>query len=638
MRVVLGLFVTLLLSGPALAQVETYAAMPRIWAADLSPDGTHLATGCSPRGVREICIYDLAGGAAPVVIPAPDGGEMSAFDWPGNAYLIYYIDSVQTLPTQDGLRTMTLTQPVSYSLATGRSEPLMVNSRLVSPMVGAEGRVAMEITFALDTRAGSGSRIGGRDDSGTVVYEMNLENGRRVRRMEVSDGSTIGYLLNPEGEVVLDVRRFDETGQYSVHRPDGAQSPAIYSGIFPATQPRVYGVMDNGEAVVIRIPGSGLRRLDIATGALSAFDVGGEDVSQMAAIVDYYASEVVGFRYTDDLPRQIFIDPDLASLHAELKQILTEDSVTITTWTPDRTKLVVEGRDAGQPANFYLLDLNTGGLGLLDVETVLPEGQAPSSREYLEFTASDGLEIPAYLTLPPGFAEGDAPPALIVMPHGGPRARDTAEYDWWAAFYAAHGYAVFQPNFRGSTGYGEAFERAGYGGFGSRMIDDIIEGAHHLQETGRARPGQYCVIGGSYGGYAALMTALRDRDNVACAVSFAGVTDPFAFLGNRTRWQTTLRYWEQYMGDRFGDRDDQATITPVARADELTLPLLVLHGEDDTTVPFGQLRLLRNAMEGRDNVQFVTLPDADHYLGTPEARTVLLRESQAFLDANFPAH
>ncbi|WP_417471362.1 prolyl oligopeptidase family serine peptidase [Maricaulis sp.] len=638
MRAVLGLIVTLLFCGPGVAQVETYAAMPRIWAADLSPDGTHLATGCSPRGVREICIYDLAGGAAPVVIPAPDGGEMSGFDWPGNAYLIYYIDSVQTLPTQDGLRTMTLTQPVSYSLATGRSETLMVNSRLVSPMVGAEGRVAMEITFALDTRAGSGSRIGGRDDSGTVVYEMNLENGRRVRRMEVSDGSTIGYLLNPEGEVVLDIRRFDETGQYSVHRPDGAQSPAIYSGTFPANQPRVYGVMDNGEAVVIRIPGTGLQRLDIATGALSAFDVGGEDVSQMGAIVDYYASEVVGFRYTDDLPRQIFIDPDLAALHAELKQILTEDSVLITTWTPDRSKLVVEGRDPGQPANYYLLDLGTGGLGLLDVETVLPEGHAPGSREYLEYTASDGLAIPAYLTMPAGFAEGDAPPALIVMPHGGPRSRDTAQYDWWASFYAARGYAVFQPNFRGSSGYGEAFERAGYGGFGSRMIDDIIEGAHHVQESGRVRPGQYCVIGGSYGGYAALMTALRDPGNVACALSFAGVTDPFAFLGSRDNRHTSLRYWEQYMGERFGDRDEQATITPAARADELRLPLLIMHGEDDTTVPYGQFRLLRNAMEGRDNVRFVTLPDADHYLGTPEARTSLLRESQTFLDENFPAH
>lgn len=394
---------------------------------------------------------------------------------------------------------------------------------------------------------------------------------------------------------------------------------------------------DNGTAVAIRIPGTGLRRLDIATGEISRYDVGGTDVSLMGAIVDRYANSVVGFRYTDDLPRQIFTDPDLASLHAELKEILTENSVIITAWNMDRTKLVVEGRDAGQPANYYLLDLNSGGLGLLDVEAQLPEGQVASARDLIEYEASDGVSIPAYLTLPPGRTQADGALPLIVMPHGGPRSRDTAEYDWWAAFYAARGYAVFQPNFRGSIGYGYEFERAGYGGFGTRMIDDIIEGAHHLQAAGIARPGQYCVIGGSYGGYAALMTALRDPEHVACAVSFAGVTDPFAFLGGRNRWQTELRYWEQYMGDRYGDRAEQALITPVARVGELQAPLLILHGEDDTTVPYDQLRLLRNAMEGRDNVRFVTLQDADHYLGTPEARTILLRESQAFLDENFPA-
>jgi len=630
MRILVGLILASLLAGQGAAQVETFAAMPRIWDADISPDGSHLATGCSPRGVREICIYNLAGGAAPIVIPAPDGGNISGFVWPGNAYLIYYITTVRD--------SRTLSQPIAYSLATGRSELLMVNSHLVSPLVQSPDRVAMQITFALDSGPRTGSRLGGESDTGTIVYEMNLENGRRVRRMEVSDTSTIGFLLNPQGEVVLDVRYADQTGEYSVHRAQGAQNPRVYTGIFPTIQPQVHGVTDNGAAVAIRIPGSGLRRLDITSGALSSYEVGGEDVSQMGAIVDYYASQVVGFRYTDDLPRQIFIDPDLASLLAELKQILTEDSVLITAWTPDRSKLVVEGRDPGQPANYYLLDLNTGGLGLLDVETLLPEGQTVGTRELFEYTASDGLPIPAYFTRPSGFSAGDAPPPMIVMPHGGPRARDTAEYDWWAAFYAARGYLVFQPNFRGSTGYSYSFEQAGHGGFGTRMIDDIIEGAHRMQEAGIARAGQYCVVGASYGGYAALMTALRDRDNVACAVSFAGVTDPFAFLGSRERWATTLRYWEQYLGDRYGDRAEQATITPVARAAELQLPLLILHGEDDTTVPYGQMRLLRNAMAGRDTVRFVTLPDADHYLGTPGDRQTVLRESQVFLEQYFPAN
>lgn len=623
MRVISGLVLASILSGQGMAQVDTYAAMPHIRGASLSPDGSHLATGCSPRDQREICIYDLASGAAPIVIPAPDGGELSGFLWPGNEYLIYDVRTVQTVPTREGLRTWTLVQPVSYSLATGRSVLLTVDSWLASPMSGVEGRVAMSLPY------GSG---------GAGVYEMNLENGHRVRRLEVVGGNSTGLMLDQHGEVLLDIRYEDWDGAYAIYQVGDHAPSLVYSGVFPATQPRVYGLTESGGAVAISLPGTGLQRLDLATGALAAYQVGDLDVSQMAAIVDDYAAEVVGFSYIDDLPRQIFIDPELASLQTELHQILTEDSVTITAWTPDRTKLVVEGRDAGQPASYYLLDLNAGGLGLLDVEMQLPDGQSFGSRQSLEYAASDGLVIPAYLTLPPGWVEGNAPPPLIVMPHGGPQARDTAEYDWWAAFYAARGYAVFQPNFRGSSGYGEAFEQAGHGGFGSRMIEDIIEGAHSLQATGAVRPGPYCVIGASYGGYAALMAALRDPDNVACVVSFAGVTDPFALLGSRNRWQTTLRYWEQYLGDRYGDRAEQATITPVSRAGEFRAPMLILHGEDDTTVPYGQLRLLRNVMEGRDNVRFVTLRDADHNLGTPQARATVLRESQTFLEEYFPAN
>ncbi|WP_339742640.1 alpha/beta fold hydrolase [uncultured Maricaulis sp.] len=638
MPIFVGLVLALILSGPGAAQVETYAAMPRIWSADISPDGSHLATGCSPRGLREICIYDLESGAAPIVIPAPEGGRMTGFSWPSDSYLVYYVTSVQTLPTREGLRTWTLNQPIAYSVATGRSEMLMVGSNMVSPLIGDDDRIAVQITYALDTRARTGSRIESRDDFGTVVYEMNLQNGRRVRRLHVSTDSAFDYVMNQAGEAVLEARFVDETGQYTINRSGRGSHEAIYSGIFNGEIPAIYGLADGGRATAVRIPGLGLRRLDIASGEVSRFDVGDVDVSLMDPIVDDYAMDVVGFTYVDDLRRQIFTNPELAAVHAELRQILTEDSITITAWNRDWTKLVVVGEDSGQPANIYLLDLTSGGLGLLDVETVLPEGQAPSPRNRFDYTASDGLAIEAYVTLPPGQTQADGPFPLIVMPHGGPQARDTAGYGWWSSFYASLGYAVLQPNFRGSDGYGYDFLEAGYGGFGTRMIDDIIDGAHALQQSGLARPGAYCASGWSYGGYAALMVALRDPENVACAISFAGVTDPFAILESRNSLEISVRYWEQFMGDRYGNRAQQGTITPAERAADFRAPLLIMHGELDTTVPYGQFRLMYNAMEGRSNARFVTLPGEDHYLSNPQARATVLRESQAFLDENFPAN
>lgn len=636
MRLFTGLLLAATLSGTAAAQIDVYAAEPRIWATSLSPDGSHLATGCSPRGVRDICIYDLAGGAEPIVIPAPEGGRMSGFSWPSNSYLLYYVTTVQDVATSEGRRTWTLRQPISYSLATGRSALLVVESELVSPMSGADDRVAVQITYARDTRARTGSRIEGREDFGTVVYEINLQNGHRGRRLHVSANSTFDYVLDQAGEAVLEARFADETGEYSINLSGNGPHDAIYSGVYPGEIPRIFGLTDHGAAAVVRFPGEGLRHLDIASGDISRFDVGGADVSLMSPIVDEYAMDVVGFSYVDNLPRQIFTNPELAGLLTELGGILTEDSITIQAWNQDWTKLIVVGQDSGQPANIYLLDLTTGGLGLLDVETILPDGQTPTPLEEIEYSASDGLAIPAYISLPPGRTAEDGPFPLIVMPHGGPQDRTTAEYSWWPAYYASLGYVVLQPNFRGSSGYGYEFVEAGYGGFGTRMIDDIIDGARYLQETGIARPGAYCAAGASYGGYAAMMAALRDPENVACVISFAGVTDPFAILESRNNLEISLRYWEQFMGNRYGDRAEQATITPVERAAEFQAPLLLIHGEVDTTVPFGQFRLMRTAMDGRPDARFVTMPGEDHYLSNVEARTTLLRESSAFLEEYFP--
>ena len=635
MRVLFASIASLVLTGTGLAQIDTYAAMPRIWDAAVSPDGNRLATGCSPAGERAICIYDLTGATGALVIPPPDGGHMSGFYWPSSTHLIYRVSSVQNIATSSGRRNIDFSQPIAYSLETGRSALLMAQTDIISSLTDRDDRVAVEITYQLDDRPNTGSRLGNRGDFGTVVYEMDLDTGDRARRLERSGTSTSGYVLTPEGETIVEVRRDAESGRYALY--DVRQSDRlVYEARFPADAPYIYGFAGSQSGLAIWIPGTGLRRLDLDTGELSEFQIGEISVSRTVPIIDEYAAELVGFSYTNHLGGQIFIDEELAGLKAELEQILTEESVRIISWSADRNKLVVVGRDPGMPANYYFLDLTTGGLGLLDTEMAVPEGMVIPRREPLSYEASDGEVIPAYVTLPPGASLEDGPFPLIVMPHGGPQARDTARFDWWAAHYAQLGYVVLHPNFRGSSGYGAAFIEAGYGGFGTRMIDDMIDGASFLQQEGLARDGEYCVAGASYGGYAAFMMGLRDSERVACVISFAGVTDPFSMLADPSQLETETRYWEQYMGSRFSDTDYRVEITPVDRASELTMPVLAIHGENDVTVPEGQLRLLRNAIGSRHDVEMVLLPDEDHYLRTVESRTRLLQESTDFLQEHFP--
>jgi len=624
------------------AQLDTYSAMPSIWDAELSPSGTMLATGCSPRGVREICVFDLESGQRSIV-PEPDGATITGFYWPNDSYLVYWIRSYQSVDGQyAGESGYTARRAVSYgvedrtnAILLGRYSNVTGLGDITSSLTGRDDVVAMELTLAVDQDAATGSRLGDRRSRQTVAYEVSLEDGGMEEVLHTSNASATQFVLDPEGEVVAEVRHDDNNGRYSIHAADGRRRTEIYSGTHRVELPYIYGLTDAGAALAVYFPEQGVRRLSLADGAMSAYQIDGQTLSDVNAITDRITREVVGFSYVDDLPRQRFLDAELAGLLAELQQILTEDSVTLAAWSQTRQKFVVKGRNVGEPANYYLLDLATGGLGLLDVEQTLPEGVSVPPRRFVRYEASDGLEIHAWLTLPPGSSAEDGDFPLIVLPHGGPQSRDIGTFDWWPAYYASLGYAVLQPNFRGSLGRGHDFVAAGHGGFGTRMIDDIIDGARYLQAEGIARPGGYCAVGASYGGYAALMTALRDAENVACVATFAGVTHPFAMLGGRGN-TGYVRYWEAYMGSRFEDADYQDSISPMERAGEIDQPVLVMHGDQDTTVDYVQMEMLENAAGGRSNFRFVTFEGQDHYLGSQAARRALLEQSGDFLTEHLP--
>jgi dipeptidyl aminopeptidase/acylaminoacyl peptidase len=222
------------------------------------------------------------------------------------------------------------------------------------------------------------------------------------------------------------------------------------------------------------------------------------------------------------------------------------------------------------------------------------------------------------------------------MPHGGPLARDDASFIWHVNYFAQRGYAVLRPNFRGSDGYGLEFRKRGYGEFGGAMIDDIIDGAHFAIGSGVADRDRICSFGASYGGYAALMVALREPELLKCTVSIAGITDPTAMFGERLKlfhnYSSVMRFWESYIGSRFREKEEIIAASPVRRASEIPVPVLLIHGTDDFNVPVSQSRHLKKELELRDRpVKFVELQGVDHYFNSTQARRVVLGESDAFL-------
>jgi dipeptidyl aminopeptidase/acylaminoacyl peptidase len=253
------------------------------------------------------------------------------------------------------------------------------------------------------------------------------------------------------------------------------------------------------------------------------------------------------------------------------------------------------------------------------------------------YRAQDGLDIHAYLTLPRGRDPHNLP--LVVFPHGGPEARDDMGFDWWAQFMAARGYAVLRPNYRGSSGYGWNFVKAGDGEWIGKVQADLQGGVQKLVAEGIVDPKRVCIVGASWGGYLALAAATFTPDSYACAVSFAGLSDFDRDLYTGTSFESeSVSVWTRRLAAE-NDSGKLAAQSPVHFAERVKIPVLLLHSDHDTVVAIGQSKDEAEALQhAGKQVEFIKLEGDDHHLEFAETRTRLLKEIDRFLDAHIGGH
>jgi dipeptidyl aminopeptidase/acylaminoacyl peptidase len=323
-----------------------------------------------------------------------------------------------------------------------------------------------------------------------------------------------------------------------------------------------------------------------------------------------------------------------------IKGVFKGKQVTLASWTPDFAKLVVYVDAGTESGTYYLVDLTAKKVNPLG--RAFPKLAATDVGEVraIRYPAADGLTISGYLTLPPGRSAAKGLP-LIVLPHGGPQARDTAGFDWWAQALASRGYAVLQPNFRGSSGFGQAFTEAGHGEWGRKMQTDLSDGVSYLAADGTIDPKRVCIMGGSYGGYAALAGVTLQKDIYRCSVAVAGVADLRDFLQWRANMggskSLTIRYWNRFLGVEAYNDPKLDTLSPTRLAAQASSPILLIHGKDDTVVPYAQSADMAKALQGaRKPVEFVTLRSEDHWLSSAETRLEMLSSAVTFLEKHNP--
>jgi dipeptidyl aminopeptidase/acylaminoacyl peptidase len=288
--------------------------------------------------------------------------------------------------------------------------------------------------------------------------------------------------------------------------------------------------------------------------------------------------------------------------------------------------LLIRASSDVEPGRYFVYDRDARTLKEIMQSRPALRGLKLSQVKAIEYAAADGTRIPGYLTLPPGAADAKGLPAL-VMPHGGPGARDEWGFHWLAQFYAQRGYAVLQPNFRGSAGYGETwFQKNGFQGW-KQSIGDVCDGGRWLVSQGIADPAKLAIVGWSYGGYAALQANVLDPDLFKAVIAIAPVTD-LALLKSQAFNFTSYNIVSDFVGSGPHVREG----SPAQQAARFKAPVLLFHPAEDVNVDIMQSRRMdKELRDAGKSSELVVYPDLDHGIRSGAARTDMLRRSDAFL-------
>ncbi len=626
--------------------VEAFGNLPRISAPKLSPDGKHFAVVQSLNGRPVAVIYQTFStpGVKPVIF---NGGDAVVADirWAKNDRLI-----VITKFTKAGLaggEATILVRGFAIDVDGRNLVTLMKNRNSWGENTNTADIVDLDLD---DPNYIFMDMYGPHYSNGPFVldvYKVDIHSGSaevfdtgQFARSEWQFG-TNGWLMDGHGHVVA---RLDQSAkplkdQLSIR--DGSEWKAI--GTFDATGDKgagLIGLTQDGKALVQEALNGqsfdGLLRHDLSSGAdTPLFFDPHYDISE--PIIDEWTGHVVGASYIDDHLEFHYFDPERQALQKGLEQAFPGLTVHAVSSDIARNNVIVAVEGPRNPTVYYLLDRTTHQMqALTDTYPSIQETDLGDMKPY-NYTARDGLAIPAYLTLPPGKAPKSLP--VVIMPHGGPDYRDYVKFDWMAQFLANRGYAVLQPNFRGSSGYGHKFTEAGLQQWGTKIEDDVTDGVRKLIADGIADPKRICIFGGSFGGYVALAGAAFNPDQYACAASWAGVSDLLESLHSEYsdygENSGAVSFWGSRIGSADTDIEKLKAQSPDRHADKIKCPVLLMHGAGDTTVYIAQSELMRDALEGaHKKVEYIRFEGEDHYMTVADTRIRMLKTLEKFLAEN----
>lgn len=619
---------------PALSRepVESFARLPKIGSVAISPTGKYIAIKQEVQGKYELLIESIIGDRLQTTYMGRSGDfEVRWMEWVTPTRLLVSLGfaarryRVPTFETRliainyDGSDSIDMIRQSSNEIA------LQVQDKVIDILRHDPDHVLMAYNAENASRP--------------IVHKVNIYTGRG-KVVQSSRSGIFSWSTDQRGEVRIGIGIKNERWQTLIRgaydrewrtlRSEAALAQTTFDILGFTKDPNTLYVLSNHAG-----GRNALYEYNLESDSFGKKIFGRPEGDVIGITWHARQDRIESVLYQSNGVRRHWIDPSAEKLMEGLSQALPGLAISraSSSWTGDT--LVIFAYSVTNPGGYYIVKKNTGQIFSIGSDYPELDGVRLSPIHAFSYQASDGLKIPAYLTLPPAITDiqdaSDLP--MVVMPHGGPTARDYATFNEYVQFLANRGYAVFQMNFRGSSGFGNSFEAAGYGQWGQRMQDDITDGVRHLIDKGIADPNRICIFGISYGGYASFMGAIRTPDLYQCAASLNGVSDLRRFIRANSKYvEGRSGLITANVGDYSDDRNMLREFSPKLRANEITIPILIAAAGDDRVVLAEQSSSMASALRsaGKDYT-FLELESGGHSLTTSESRLTFMKALEGFL-------
>ena len=619
--------------------IEVYGELPAVEEMVISPSGERIATLTTVSGKRVIVV--LGADLKPISSFKMDEIKVRDLDFISEDHLLLRRSVTEDLGPFFAQDKFEFYQAFVFPIGEGEIDMIFSNRRdLVGATFGYYGTRMVEgrptgFFGAIELQRNSIETSGYSFNHGRpALYSVDLLT-NTAKRVDKSPGENIvrDWLVGAGGKVLARLDSSQASGRWEIRGTSGT----VASGENPAGDVYLVAIGRDGDTVIYSAR-------DEATGSTRWYEVKvdgsqgpqeilvDEDIERI--YTDPATGQITGYLLGAEAIEPVFFDKRSTDRADRIQRAFPKLNADMVDWTPGLGHVIVRTDGNGDSGTYFKVDLAQSRADPIGSErpAIGPELVGPIST--ISYTASDGLDMDGILTLPPGREAKGLP--LIMLPHGGPHYEDSEGFDWWAQAFASRGYAVFQPNFRGSTNRTEGFIRAGYGQWGRKMQSDISDGLAALAKEGIIDPRRACIVGASYGGYAALAGVTLQQGLYRCAVSVAGVAD----LGLMTRIEkreSSSKVRERSLEEELGPRSGFREVSPRYQAARADAPILLIHGRDDTVVHYEHSLKMADALKDAGKpYEFVELKCEDHWLSLTETRKAMLKAAMAFVVKHNP--